>query len=488
LAIPLNAIVSRFSTALQSAVARPPRASDFFALSLSAALQQLPAGSVKISFSDLKRGSTPGVFAAANQLDSTVIEIPLPEILSRLNPAYLTRRPQQRQVHVPENVGNVFASSQGPEVVSRIPEQLAVSHLAQSRDDLQASKILAGAQFGTALTLGTTSAAPTTLAPASPVAAPSGQRPAVRPQITPPVPAAASGQTSTDPQAPVKIALAALARHWPEPSRKEILSAHIAASVHIPYAELQGAMARGKAVFRWQQIRSWIVPPAPASPSHLDSIELDLPLSVLIPPFLARRPAENSGQKRIVTDEIPDVFLTQKQDMVSRSQPRAASITTSPTPLVMEPRLEALASAPHVEVRTTKPAAPAPAVIAALANPTSRGSVLPSEIVARACRLNGVAGALVATPDGLVVAGQVPPHQSIDSLAAVLPPVFNRLGQYMRDLKLGEVTQVELLLGKMPLQVFKLTHAYFAVLGKEAEGLPKGQLSVLASQLSAPSN
>ena len=75
-----------------------------------------------------------------------------------------------------------------------------------------------------------------------------------------------------------------------------------------------------------------------------------------------------------------------------------------------------------------------------------------------------------------------------ETAAGFLPQVYSRLGQYTRELKLGDPSQVEMLVGKIPLQIYKCPHAYFAVLGKAAEPLPKLQLSALAGQLTPRTN
>ncbi len=99
-----------------------------------------------------------------------------------------------------------------------------------------------------------------------------------------------------------------------------------------------------------------------------------------------------------------------------------------------------------------------------------------------------MSGALIATPDGLVIASQLPPTLHAETAAGFLPQIYSRLSQYTRELKLGEPSQVELLVESVPLQVYKTSQAYFAVLGRAAEPLPKLQLNALANQLSARPN
>jgi predicted regulator of Ras-like GTPase activity (Roadblock/LC7/MglB family) len=138
---------------------------------------------------------------------------------------------------------------------------------------------------------------------------------------------------------------------------------------------------------------------------------------------------------------------------------------------------------------------PQPATVIPAAKPapvespaTARAMPMPGDIVERACRLTGVAGAVVATLDGLAVASQLPSGIPADRISAFLPQAFSRLAQFTKELNLGEPTQLEILVEKLPLQIYKTAACYFGVLGKSGDPLPKAQLSVLASQLSARTN
>jgi predicted regulator of Ras-like GTPase activity (Roadblock/LC7/MglB family) len=60
----------------------------------------------------------------------------------------------------------------------------------------------------------------------------------------------------------------------------------------------------------------------------------------------------------------------------------------------------------------------------------------PNEIVSRAAALDGVAGVLIALPDGLMVASRIPSELNGDTLAAFLPADFckgQRLHQGIAD-------------------------------------------------------
>src|SRR5438067_131628 len=71
------------------------------AVPLEKILAQLSRGVVTITFGELRHAAA-GVFAPENDRDRVLVPLPLAEILTRLNPALITRRRVQRTVEVPE--------------------------------------------------------------------------------------------------------------------------------------------------------------------------------------------------------------------------------------------------------------------------------------------------------------------------------------------------------------------------------------------------
>ena len=107
----------------------------------------------------------------------------------------------------------------------------------------------------------------------------------------------------------------------------------------------------------------------------------------------------------------------------------------------------------------------------------------PKEVVARAAALPGVAGAVVALPDGLRVASQVPTELNADTLAAFLPQIFERVNQSTRELRMGTLNNVCFTVGNVPWKIFRVNSVYFAAFGRAGEGLPTAQLAQLAIEL-----
>ncbi len=107
----------------------------------------------------------------------------------------------------------------------------------------------------------------------------------------------------------------------------------------------------------------------------------------------------------------------------------------------------------------------------------------PNEIVARAMALPGMVGAIVALPDGLKVASQIPPDLNADTLAAFLPQIFDRVSQSTRELRMGALNNFNFTVGNVPWKIFRVNAVYFAAFGRAGEALPTVQLAALAAEL-----
>jgi predicted regulator of Ras-like GTPase activity (Roadblock/LC7/MglB family) len=94
-----------------------------------------------------------------------------------------------------------------------------------------------------------------------------------------------------------------------------------------------------------------------------------------------------------------------------------------------------------------------------------------------------VAGAVVALPDGLSVASQVPADLNADTLAAFLPQIFSRTGQSTNELRMGDLNNLSFTAGNVPWKIFRVNAVYFAAFGRAGQALPTAQLAALAVQL-----
>jgi predicted regulator of Ras-like GTPase activity (Roadblock/LC7/MglB family) len=107
----------------------------------------------------------------------------------------------------------------------------------------------------------------------------------------------------------------------------------------------------------------------------------------------------------------------------------------------------------------------------------------PNEVVSRAAGLEGVAGSLIALPDGLMVASQLSPDLNGDTLAAFLPQIFAKVNQCTKELRMGELNNLNFTVGNVPWKIFRVNAIFFAAFGRAGEPLPTGQLAALAAEL-----
>jgi predicted regulator of Ras-like GTPase activity (Roadblock/LC7/MglB family) len=107
----------------------------------------------------------------------------------------------------------------------------------------------------------------------------------------------------------------------------------------------------------------------------------------------------------------------------------------------------------------------------------------PAEVVARAMELPAVAGAVVALPDGLRVASQIPAGLNGDTFAAFIPQIFTRVKQCSQELRMGEMNNLSFTAGNVPWKIFRVNAVYFAAFGRANEALPGAELAALAALL-----
>src|SRR6185295_8140338 len=101
LALPLNAILTLLPPDFQARVNQSYPSDVEIAVPLAKILPQLAHGSVKVPFGELRQTSPAGTFSDDDDLDQIMVELPLSEILSRINPALLRRRTSQKKAEVP---------------------------------------------------------------------------------------------------------------------------------------------------------------------------------------------------------------------------------------------------------------------------------------------------------------------------------------------------------------------------------------------------
>jgi predicted regulator of Ras-like GTPase activity (Roadblock/LC7/MglB family) len=261
------------------------------------------------------------------------------------------------------------------------------------------------------------------------------------------------------------------------------------AQVALPPNLIEPALKRGRVVFTWRDLRSWIQNVAVAISTH-DGLELELPLKALAPLFLARHKNGTATKKVAVAGEIPNLFFGFPQPAVEPpvATPRVATPPAA-TPLIPMPSAVAAAiPAPPADTNfysrhPQNPETSDSEFKRKGGTDFSTRAATPAEIISRAMQLPGVVGSIIALPDGLKVAGQIPPDLNGDTLAAFLPQIFARVNQCSRELRMGELNNLKFTVGNVPWKIYRVNGVYFAAFGRANEPLPGGPLVALAAEL-----
>jgi predicted regulator of Ras-like GTPase activity (Roadblock/LC7/MglB family) len=482
-------------------------------------LAQLSVGVVKVSFGELRQAA-PEVFLPGNDRDNVLVPLPLEEILPRISPALIARRRTRRQVEVPEDISSPFSGDGSGLILSAgtaASPAKASPEPAPTRSPIPAHPVrpLAPATpapsiFNPIMPPGTLPLRATAPAPFNPAmrnsitsvptppppAAPIPPAPAVRAAMqsprgangssSPAVPAGASqmppivapktAPASEPEQEPLLVGLSALAEGWPESVRREIVHLNIVdAKVALPAHAVEQALKQGRIVFTWRIIRSWIRPVTLASVSAQDAAMVELPLKVIAPLFLARQRETSQARQKVEVDaDIPNLFFGFPQPVTTQPGSKAPATLPSDTNYyVWDDAAEML----HAQDESALKRGPSPGTKFVGKYAT------PNEVVSRAAALDGVAGSLIALPDGLMVASRLPSDVNGDTLAAFLPQIFGKVSQCTKELRMGELNNLNFTVGNVPWKIFRVNAIFFASFGRTGEPMPTAQLAALAAEL-----
>jgi predicted regulator of Ras-like GTPase activity (Roadblock/LC7/MglB family) len=275
---------------------------------------------------------------------------------------------------------------------------------------------------------------------------------------------------------PLIVGLTTLAEGWPEAVRQEIVQLNLVdAKVGLPTEVIERALKQGRIAFSWKSLRSWIKPsPLPAVSAH-DSAVLELPLKVVAPLFLARQREASKAQNQVaIDDNIPNLFFGFPQAEPA-GQPTVAQATAKPSDTNYYVWDDSSDTARVDESDVKRAPTPGTSFVAKYATP--------NEVVSRAAGLDGVAGSLIALPDGLMVASRLSSELNGDTLAAFLPQIFGKVSQCTRELRMGDLNNLNFTVGNIPWKIFRVNAIFFAAFGRPGEALPTAQLAALAGEL-----
>ena len=455
-------------------------------------LAQLGRGAVKLSFGEL-RHAAPGVFSPENDRDRVMVPLPLEEILAQINPALIARRRVQRQVQVPEDISSPFdAHGQGLVLSVSAPKAAPAPVPVQAQAPAPAPVLRPASPLPPPPARGMITSAQTPPPPsAQPLAAPamipapralreiSSDTTHVVPAPAPqPVPKAAT-PIAPEGDTALVVSLSALAEAWPEALRKEIVQSNLVdAKVALPAEAVDQGMRQGRIGLSWKTLRSWIKGARVLETSAQDNTVVDLPLQVITPLFLERQRQAHQLRPKVAIDaEIPNLFFGFPQaeaastDATATTEVPAANVEDTNYYIWDDASDRARVDEDLIKRRPS------------LGTQFVARYATPNEVVSRAAALDGVAGALIALPDGLMVASQLSPDLNGDTLAAFLPQIFGKVSACTKELRMGELNNLNFTVGNVPWKIFRVNAIFFAAFGRAGEALPTAQLSALAVEL-----
>ena len=82
-----------------------------------------------------------------------------------------------------------------------------------------------------------------------------------------------------------------------------------------------------------------------------------------------------------------------------------------------------------------------------------------------------------------MVANRLPADLNGDTLAAFLPQIFGKISQCTKELRMGELNNVNFTVGNIPWKIFRVNAIFFAAFGRAGEPLATAQLAALAAEL-----
>ena len=538
--LPLSSIVSAFPVELQQRIKTEYVGQINVAFPLDAIMGQLAQGQVRVSFGDIRRAA-PHAFTAGGDRDSVQVTLPLGELVSRLQPAMLGRRAVSK-VEVPDEVASPFAGggqglSLGNRPSGRTPDTSILSRpraaqaarsvppLADPRTRGNVTSFpKPAAPGGSSLTPKITPKQPLPMpsrpvTPARPgmggngngshttppVKPPTGKsvpgfnplaealaRRSVEPNTPPPsapkipAPNLPAPQPSAGPSgaSPLWISFNVIAENMPDALKLEVSQYNLEeAKLSLPAELVQAGLMRGKVAFTWKQLRGWIKPTPITQVSAHDGMLVNLPLSAVAPLFVGRdKPGKPAGQKKVQVDEqIPNLFFGFPQPEPP-PEPVAREIPVVPAPKQAETNYFVWDDVNEV-ARTQGEPTPVQPVGGQPGTTFASRKATPNDVVTKASLLEGVYGAMVALPDGLLVASKLSPDVNGDAIAALIPQMYAKLSGCTKELRMGELNNLNFTVGNLPWKIFRVNGIFFAAYGCAGEPLPSAHLAELAAEL-----
>jgi predicted regulator of Ras-like GTPase activity (Roadblock/LC7/MglB family) len=217
---------------------------------------------------------------------------------------------------------------------------------------------------------------------------------------------------------------------------------------------------------------------------------VELPLKVIAPLVMARARDGKPQQKVAIDEEIPNLFFGFPQGDPGAAEPAPATFETPAPSRTPSPSQTSSSKTLDTNYYVWDDSSDSARVDeTAFKRKNTPGTefvtryATPNEVVSRAAAMEGVAGALIALPDGLMVASKISSDLNGDTLAAFLPQIFGKVSQCTKELRMGELNNLNFTVGNVPWKIFRVNAIFFAAFGRVGQPLPTAQLAALAAEL-----
>jgi competence protein ComEA len=107
---------------------------------------------------------------------------------------------------------------------------------------------------------------------------------------------------------------------------------------------------------------------------------------------------------------------------------------------------------------------PAPRTLNRLLNVEHNEELTLQEIVRLTSQLKGVSGCILAMSDGVFLTGQLPPHLDQETISVFAPQLFKKVGRYMKELRVGQITRLSVFTDQQPLSIFHAGDIFLVVI------------------------
>ena len=544
-ALPLKKLWNRLNPAVIQGAAHHPNGDVSLQLPLSLLRDKLAKGAVRMPFTEFTNYISEGLFPPSVEKDGMEVDIPVAAILPLLKPEYISRRPNQKKTAVPDDISPIFGPDGSPAPGLRIadskrpaaapaaaakpapapapiqarvpapPISAPVAPIAMPEADPLVAEVVVPPPAPIRNepipapkldpSLATLKPKPSNgqgngVAPSAPKSAPAVKAPSLSAPINrapvPPAPipvpvapapvaptsTAASASTTGGGSDTLNIAVMDLAAYWSEKGKNELSNLY-RHTLEIPMSTLESGLKAGRLVFQWREVRPWLrLAPGNSMPTLQDDFQIDLPLSIIAPRFLEQRVHGKAKPRFDIGEDIGDVFEQRTPPPTPSLTPSAPVLGATAVPMELATSQTASSKTGDTAFITATAGKPLLEFGEIFGQPEKKHWTL-AEVTQKTTTLRGVAGAVLGSMDGLLVAGTWPNDVKGDAVAAFLPQIFSRLLHFTKELKLDEPNNVTLMIGNVPLQIFKAGTSFFTVIGRAGENLPKAQLNAIATRL-----